>query len=185
MVHFPCSSLFFFLFFSAVLFSVQFFCLMFSSVLLFLSLFCALFCSAVICSVLQVQYYCLQCTEIEILRLSALCTYIELQLPRAALSLGPGQTALKVWLILLLLINYILNSLLWTYRDSPNGHFLKAYIRHFFCVENCFHTPSLLLVFCFKKLFACTAVLKRAKAIFLRFCPLSFSAESNLSCSAN
>lgn len=47
--------------------------------------------------VLFCRYYCLQCTDIEYLRLSALCIYIEIQLSGAALSLGPEQTALKVY----------------------------------------------------------------------------------------
>ncbi len=66
--------------------------------------------------------------------------------------------------------------------------FLKYTTVFFFsCKENTVHSSSLLLgFFCFfvLKTVACTAVLKRAKAIFLRLGPLRFSAEPNLSCSA-
>lgn len=55
----------------------------------FTLLYCLLFCSAgVIASTVQ---------KWEILRLYALCKYIEMWLFTAALSLGPGQTALKVY----------------------------------------------------------------------------------------
>lgn len=64
-------------------------------------------------------------------------------------------------------------------------NFLKYTTVLFFCKENTVHSSSLLLVFFFVlNTVACTAVLKRAKAIFLRLGPLRFSAEPNLSCSA-
>ena len=53
----------------------------------------------------------------------------------------------------------------------------------FLCKVNTVHSSSLLLFFLVSKIVACTAVLKRAKAIFLRLGPLTFSAEPN-SCSA-
>lgn len=83
--------LFYFLFFFPAVFSSlssDVFC---ASVFFFSSCVCVfLFCFC--------RYYCLQCTEIEKLKTFCLVyIYIELQLCGAALSLGPGQTALKVY----------------------------------------------------------------------------------------
>lgn len=87
-----CSTRFtFHVFYSIVLFFLLLTCIS-CSVLLFLTLSGVLFFSAVFCFA-GIFASSVQKRK----RLSALCTYIELKLYGAALSLGPGQTALKVY----------------------------------------------------------------------------------------
>ncbi len=80
------------LFYFLLLFSFTFCFVLYFIVWFFILLCCLLF--------LSVSMIASNVQKFKNLRLFALCTYIELQLLRAALSLGPGQTALKsLWLI--------------------------------------------------------------------------------------